>query len=146
MPHTGLPLGKDLSMDESDGRRQLQSFYERYNRRCNDHQFDQLGDFVAEDVKVNGEVRGLPAYIAGLQSVVAAFPDHQWHLRHLLIETPWISARFLDTGTHRGPFLDVPATGRTVTLQEFATYRIAGGKIAEFWGIADNLHLLTQLR
>ncbi len=41
-----------------------------------------------------------------------------WNLRHLLVSSPWISAHFLDTGTHRGTFLDVPATGRAVRIQE----------------------------
>lgn len=133
-------------MDGSDSRDELRSFYERYNRRCNHHQFDQLGEFVADDVAVNGEAQGLPSYVAGLQVVVTAFPDYHWRLDHLLIDSPWISAHFLDTGTHRGTFLNVAATGRTVTLQEFATYRVHAGKIAEVWVLADNLHLRTQLR
>jgi hypothetical protein len=32
-----------------------------------------------------------------------------------------------------------------VSLQGFAVYRIGGGRIAEVWVIADNLHLLQQL-
>jgi predicted ester cyclase len=53
---------------------------------------------------------------------------------------------FLDTGTHRGAAFGVPGTGRAVRTQEFAFYRIAGGKIAEVWGTADDLDLLRQLR
>ena len=126
--------------------RELESFYRRYNQRCNDHQFDLLGDFVAEDVEVNGRVQGLPAYVEGLQAVTRAFPDYRWNLRHLLIDDPWIAAHFLDTGTHKGTFLDTPATGRTIRIQEFATYRVDAGRIVEVWVAADNLDLLAQLR
>src|SRR4051812_21101612 len=33
------------------------------------------------------------------------------------------TAHFVDTGTHRGAFLGVPASGRSVSTQEFAFYR-----------------------
>ena len=58
----------------------------------------------------------------------------------------WISAHFLDTGTHRGALLGVPATGRSVSTQEFAVYRVDAGKMVEVWVAADNLHLLDQFR
>jgi predicted ester cyclase len=126
-------------------RPELELFYRRYNERCNDHQFDQLGEFVADDVEVNGKVQGLDAYVAGLEAVIEAFPDYRWTLQHLLIDGPWISAHFLDTGTHRGTFLGIPGTGRAITVQEFATYRLDNNKIAEVWVVADNLHLMSQL-
>jgi predicted ester cyclase len=124
----------------------LETLYRRYNRLCNAHQFDRLGEFVAPDVEVNGEVQGLQAYVRGLREVVRAFPDYRWDLRHLLVAGSWVSAHFIDTGTHRGTFLGVPATGRAVTTQEFAIYRFAAGRIAEVWVTADNLRLLDQLR
>jgi len=124
---------------------ELTSFYRRYNARCNAHEFDTLAEFVATEVVVNGELQGLRAYVEGLEAVVRAFPDYRWDLRHLLVDGCWISAHFLDTGTHRDVFLGVPATGRTVSTQEFAVYRIDGGKIVEVWVAADNLRLLGQL-
>jgi aspartyl-tRNA synthetase len=78
--------------------------------------------------------------------VVAAFPDYRWELRHLLVDAPWLAAHFTDTGTHRGSFLGVPASGRSVSTQEFAFYRVDAGRIVEVWVTADDLHLLQQLR
>jgi len=120
--------------------------YRKYLQHCNDHRFDQLEEFVAQEVEVNGSVQGLPAYIQGLKTVVEAFPDYHWDLRHLLVEGCWLSAHFIDTGTHSGPFLGVPATGRTVTTQEFAVYRFDADRIVEVWVAADNHRLLEQLR
>ena len=127
-------------------RTELEGFYRRYNAACNDHRFDRLGEFVAEDVRVNGEVQGLAGYVAGLREVVGAFPDYRWDVRHLLVDGDWVAAHFVDTGTHRGPAFGVAATGRAVRTQEFAFYRIAGGRIAEVWVAADNLRTLDQLR
>ena len=90
-------------------------------------------------------------YFAGIsrdtqQAVVAAFPDYRWDLRHVLVDGEWVSGHFIDTGTHRGTFLGVPATGRAVTAQEFAVYRVPNGRIAEVWGTADDLAILEQLK
>jgi predicted ester cyclase len=54
---------------------ELRAFYRHYIDRCNAHLFDDLSEFVAEDVEVNGEPRGLGGYVAGLRAVVEAFPD-----------------------------------------------------------------------
>jgi predicted ester cyclase len=124
----------------------LAAFYRRYNTCCNEHRFDDLAEFVAPDVVIDGIERNLDAYAEALRAVIRAFPDYRWELRHLLVDPPWIAAHFADTGTHRGPFIGVPATGRPVSTQEFAFYRVDAGRIAEVWGTADNLHLLQQLR
>jgi predicted ester cyclase len=123
---------------------ELANWYRRYNECCNAHLFDDLAEFVDRDVVVNGTERGLDAYIAGLRAVVTAFPDYRWELRHLIVDEPWIAAHFADTGTHRGTFLDVSATGRAVHTQEFAFYRV-DRRIVEVWVTADNLRLLEQL-
>lgn len=57
-----------------------------------------------------------------------------------------LAAHFTDTGTHRGDFLGVPATGRAVTTTELAVYHVEHGRIARAWVTADNLTLLDQLR
>jgi predicted ester cyclase len=120
--------------------------YRRYLATCNEHRFAELGEFVAEDVVVNGEPQGVAGYVAGLEAVVRAFPDYRWDLRHLLVDGDVVAAHFADTGTHRGEWLGVPATGRRVATQEFAVYRWSRGRIAEVWVTADDLRVLDQLR
>ena|ERR1700760_1603131 len=117
-----------------DGERaELEAFYRRYIRRCNERGFDDLGEFVDRDVVVNGEPHGLQAYGEGLASVIELVPDFHWELRHLLIDGCWLSAHLTDTG--------ITADGRPVHLQEFAVYRLAGGRIAEVWGDLDRSRL-----
>ena len=48
---------------------------------------------------------------------------------HLLIDGCWLSAYLTDTGTAAG--------NRPVNLQEFAVYRLVGGRIVEVWGDLD---------
>ena len=124
----------------------LAATYRQYIERCNAHEFERLDEFVAEDVEVNGEPQGLSAYVAGLKAVVRAFPDYTWQLHRLLVDDPWVSAHFFDSGSHRGAWRGVAPTGRRVHTQEFALYRWSGGRIAEVWVTADDLYLLDQLR
>jgi hypothetical protein len=52
----------------------MKDVYRRYLERCNQHRFEDLGEFVHPEVQVNGAATGLAQYIAGLRSVVEAFP------------------------------------------------------------------------
>ena len=125
---------------------ELAAFYGRYNACCNEHRVEGLAEFVAPDVAIDGSERGLDAYAAELRAIVRAFPDYRWEVRRLVLDAPWIAAHLTDTGTHRGAFLGVEPTGRSVAVPEFAFYRIDAGRIVEVWGSAFHVHLLEQLR
>ncbi len=124
----------------------LATFYGHYNECCNEHRFQDLDQFVAQDVAIDGMHRGLDAYTAELRAVVRAFPDYRWELRRLVVDAPWIAAHLTDSGTHREAFRGIQPTGRSVVLPEFAFYRVDDGKIAEVWGSAFHVQLVEQLR
>lgn len=108
------------------------ALYHRYLELCNQHKFEELGEFVSTDV--GGSADGLAHYIAGCAGVVAAFPDYRWSLQHAFVDRDWLAARLIGTGTHFGSFRGIPPTGRVIRTQELALYRFAEGKIAECWG------------
>ena len=74
------------------------AFYRRYNACCNEHRFEDLAQFVAPDVAINGSDRGRDMYAESLRSVVRAFPDYRWELRHLLVEPPCFAVHLAHTG------------------------------------------------
>jgi predicted ester cyclase len=119
-------------------RAELEVFYRRYLQRCNEHRFAELGEFVDDDVEVNGAGHGLLRYVEGLSAVVEDFPDFHWDLLHLLVDGHWLSAHLVDTGT-------TPA-GKPVSVHEFAVYRIASDRIVEVWGDLDHRRLLEESR
>jgi predicted ester cyclase len=110
------------------------ALYERYLARCNEHRFEQLGEFVSEQVSGSGPVDGLAAYIDGVKAVCTAFPDYHWELQELVVEEDRIAARLIGQGTHTGSFSGIAPTGRKVSTQELVMYRIANGKIVHCWG------------
>jgi predicted ester cyclase len=118
-------------------RADLAARYEQYLTCCNEHRFDQLGEFVDERVSGSGSVDGLTAYIERLKAVCTGFPDYHWELQELVVENDTIAARLIGQGTHSGVFDGVAPTGRTITTQELVIYRIADGKIIQCWGDLD---------
>lgn len=117
-------------------RSEVVAFYERYITRCNEHRFEELDEFVAPDVVVGGAttIRGIQAYGAGLRNITTAFPDFHWEPQSLVVDGQWLSVRLTNTGTHAATFQGIEATGRSITVQELAMYRLEDGKIAQCWG------------
>jgi predicted ester cyclase len=55
-------------------------------------------------------------------------------------------ARVLITGTHKGPFMGLPATGKTVVVNLIDITRFGDDGLArEHWGVSDQLALMQQL-
>ena len=48
-------------------------------------------------------------------------------------------------GTHKGQLWDIPATGKPVNFTFAGMFRVADGKLAEFWITWDNVTVLSQL-
>jgi predicted ester cyclase len=49
------------------------------------------------------------------------------------------------TGTHRGVFREIEATGRRVTTSEFTLYHVEDGKFAEVWDLTDMDAVMRQI-
>jgi steroid delta-isomerase-like uncharacterized protein len=75
----------------------------------------------------------------------AALPDIHSTIEDLVAEGDVVAWRWSARGTHRGPLLGLPATGKPVTLTGITIDRIASGRIVERWHQEDNLGLLQQL-
>ena len=54
-------------------------------------------------------------------------------------------SRFTWTGTHKGTFLGVPATGKRVSVKGVVIDRVVGGKMIDSRILMDNLGMMQQL-
>ena len=77
--------------------------------------------------------------------LLRAFPDLHVAVEDVIAEGDKVVARNTVTGTHQGEYRGVPATGRPVTYNEIFIVRLAGGRIAEIWGVVDVFAQLRQL-
>ena len=115
----------------------------------NKDQIDSAGQFFWEDmveqVPLPGQGPGLDGLKDVLRGMRAAFPDMHWTVEEQIAEGDKVATRFEWTGTHRGEFLGVPATGRAVKVWGVVIDRLEGGKIKDTRIIMDSLGLMAQL-
>ncbi|MCI0713205.1 MAG: ester cyclase [Chloroflexi bacterium] len=83
----------------------------------------------------------------GIADLYAAFPDFYATTEDLVIDltSQTVTVRWTATGTHRGQFMSVAATGKTINFTGIEIIRIENGKIVERWGEWNGIDLLVQL-
>ena len=116
---------------------------------ANAHDVEAVSRFWAEDfVNHDGQPGQRPGAVGvqdGLRGLFAAFPDYHEEILALVADGDLVAAHVLLTGTHQGDYLGLPATNRRVEFRLMEIFRLAGGKVAEMWVVADQLSLLRQL-
>jgi steroid delta-isomerase-like uncharacterized protein len=63
----------------------------------------------------------------------------------LIAEGDKVVGRNSVTGTHRGEYMGVAPTGKSVTYDEIFIFRFADGRIVETWGVVDVFSQMRQL-
>ena len=115
----------------------------------NQGRIDSTDRFVWEDVVEQVPFPGQGPGVEGLKDVLrgmrAGFPDIHFAIEEQIAEGDKVLSRFEWTGTHRGEFLGVPATGRPVKVWGMVIDRLVDGKIKETRIIMDTLGLMMQL-
>lgn len=102
------------------------------------------GDMV-EQVPFPGQGPGIEGLKDVVRAMRVAFPDMCWHIEEQLTEGDRVLTRFEWTGTHRGEFLGVGATGRSVKVWGMVIDRFQEDRIKETRLIMDTLGLMVQL-
>ena len=74
-----------------------------------------------------------------------AYPDLHITIEDLIAEGDKVVSRNSVTGTHRGEYMGIPPTGKSVTYNEIFILRFLNGRIAETWGVVDVFSQLKQL-
>jgi len=76
----------------------------------------------------------------------SAFPDFEMEIVDLIAEGEKVVACFKCSGTHRGEWLAIPATGRRFeNVDEVYIFVVEDGKLVSALGVEDNLSRLRQL-
>lgn len=121
------------------------SLYQSYLEFCNEHDFDSMASFYTSTITVNGVPMDPATVTEQFAPLISAFPDWHWEIDHFVADDDTIVVHFTVTGTHRGTFQGIEATGRRVSFSEFTLYRLEEGKFAEVWDLLDMHALLQQI-
>jgi predicted ester cyclase len=109
-----------------------------------------LDDLLDEDLvdhnPIPDQQPGRAGFKQWMRSARSSFPDLQAFVEDVVVEGDRAAGRVRYIGTHRGTFLGVRATGKAVDFEAFHLVRFAEGRIVEWWGTADLLGALNQIR
>ncbi|HWQ23822.1 MAG TPA: ester cyclase [Gaiellaceae bacterium] len=110
---------------------------------------DVLEEVVSGGYRNHNAVPGSPPGREGLAAVVqmvrTAMPDFRYRIDEELAVGDRVAVRLLASGTHTGPLLGIPSTGKSAAWGEAHFFRCEDGVAVEHWGVRDDLGMLQQL-
>lgn len=119
------------------------------------HRVLSLGDIAAtgdyfhsdmvEEVPLPGQGPGLDGLKETLLGLRTAFPDMRWDVEEQMAEDNRVLTRFVWHGTHRGAFLGMPPTQKSVSVSGMVIDRFEGAKVKSTRIVMDTLGLMQQL-
>jgi steroid delta-isomerase-like uncharacterized protein len=115
----------------------------------NHGRYEVCDDIVAEDFLELDPLPGQREGREGLKEIIAtlrsAFPDIHWVTHETISSGEKVVTRFTWTGTHRGDFLGIPATGRPVTVKGIVIDRVVNSRMTDSRILMDTFGMMTQL-
>jgi len=109
-----------------------------------------FGTNLADDFVEHEETPGLAptkdGVLAFFRMQLAGFPDLRMDVEDVVANGDKVVARVRLTGTNRGEFMGMPATGKSVGVLLFDQFGFgADGLVREHWGVLDALAMMQQL-
>ena len=112
-----------------------------------------IPEVYAEDFVVHwprgfksNESHGHAEVQATITMIKEGIPDWFEDVRDMVIgDDDKVVTRYTSTGTHKGIYAGIEATGKPFSLDEISIYRIENGKIAEQWCLSDDTSTLLML-
>ena len=133
--------------EELSNKATFQRFHEAANTGDVEHLAKTIDEIVASDAVIRTPLL-IDATGAELLKKVWAmlfrvYPDIHLTVEDVIAEGDKVVARNTVTGTHRGEFMGVGPTGKSVTYNEIFIFRFADGRVVETWGVVD---VYTQMK
>jgi len=101
-------------------------------------------DFVEHEVTPE-----LPPTRGGVRQMFdgmrAGFPDFALVVEDMIAEGDKVFVRAMMRGTHGGAFMNIPASGKKVSVPVADFFRLSRDKVVEHWGVSDLGSLMQQL-
>jgi steroid delta-isomerase-like uncharacterized protein len=115
----------------------------------NQGRFEVADEIVAEDFleldPLPGQRQGREGLVDVVKGLRTAFPDMHWKADETIACDDKVVTRFTWTGTQRGEFLGIPATGRSVRVKGVVIDRVVGGRMTDSRILMDTMGLMMQL-
>jgi steroid delta-isomerase-like uncharacterized protein len=129
------------------------SYADVLNQAWNSHDSQKVlafysTQYIAEDVGQAFLARGHAGVRLMLETYWQAFPDLEFTLTDSVIEASRVAIVWMAEGTHRGTFMNIPATGRRVAVKGVSVLDVQDGLIVRgqyIWDLAGMLRHMGLL-
>jgi steroid delta-isomerase-like uncharacterized protein len=122
---------------------------EKFGEAINTGNLENLRDLVADDVKDHdpapNQGPGPQGYIDFFTMMRNAFPDMEVEVEQLVADEDNVAFAYTLKGTHKGDFMGVAGTGKSIKARGMQISRFEDGKMVERWGSSDELGILKQI-
>ena len=75
----------------------------------------------------------------------AALPDLQAIIHDQVADGDKVVTRKTLRGTHLGPWMGIPPTGKVIDIEVIDILAVRDGKITDHWNLVDRLGLMQQM-
>jgi steroid delta-isomerase-like uncharacterized protein len=76
--------------------------------------------------------------------IASVYPDYNLVIEDLIADGDKVTVRFSESGTMKGDFMGVLATGKSFMTPAIEIWRFENGRIKEMWMARDLLTTMTQ--
>ena len=116
----------------------------------NEGKLDVLREVFAPDVEDHDpapdQAPGPDGFISFFTDLREAFPDLKIAPEEMVADEDKVAIAYTLTGTHKGNFMGIPATGKKIKARGVQIARFNNeAKIVERWGSSDELGILKQI-
>lgn len=122
---------------------------QKFGDAINSGNLEQLRDLVSPNVKEHdpapNQGPGAQGYIDFFTMMRNAFPDMKVEVEHLVADEENVAFAYTLTGTHKGDFMGIAGTGKSIEARGMQISRFEDGKLVERWGSSDELGILKQI-
>jgi steroid delta-isomerase-like uncharacterized protein len=121
-----------------------------YEEVWNKRRLDVVDELISpshalNDPIVSGSQIGPEFYKRRVVDLTIGLPDLRFTIEDMISEKGKSAVCWTITGTHKGEFMDIPATGRKVSIEGITIHHITNGKILDSYARWDTLGLMRQL-
>ena len=123
----------------------LSDLYRAYIDCLNRRDWEELGQYVDDQVEHNGRPLELSGYRDMLVKDFEDIPDLSFNIQLLACSPPLVAARLAFKCSPKGKFLGLNVNGRVVSFAENVFYEFKLSKIASVWSVIDKAAIEAQL-
>ena len=115
----------------------------------NNNKFELIDEIYAPNYVEHTPQPGVPPTREGFKQTAMAlkkaFPDLHYTIDDVVDGGDKIVHRLTASGTMKGDFAGMPASGKSATWTEIHIGKVVNGRLTEHWGVIDQLSMLVQL-